>query len=153
MGQDAGTGNRQGTRQMVPLTDRILDHFPDPTVLLDGRRSVIYANGAARELLDITRVGQDLAMSLRHPRVLGAVDQVLGRGETRTVEVILPGNTTRNFEMYVAGVPPAPDIKGVGAVLPCSASLNPWKAPPAATRTPASGFLASCCARPSAWPC
>ncbi|MEQ9360438.1 MAG: hypothetical protein RLO05_01935, partial [Rhodospirillales bacterium] len=56
-------------------------------------------------------------MSLRHPRVLDAVDQVLGRSETRTVEVILPGNTTRNFEMYVAGVPPAPDIKGVGAVL------------------------------------
>jgi len=81
---------------MVPLTDRILDHFPDPTVLLDGRRSVIYANGAARELLDITRVGHDLAMSLRHPRVLDAVDQVLGRDETRTVEVILPGNTTRN---------------------------------------------------------
>jgi two-component system phosphate regulon sensor histidine kinase PhoR len=102
---------------MVPLTDRILDHFPDPTVLLDGRRSVIYANGAARELLDITRVGQDLAMSLRHPRVLDAVDQVLGRAETRTVEVILPGNTTRNFEMYVAGVPPAPDVKGIGAVL------------------------------------
>ncbi|MEP0338712.1 MAG: ATP-binding protein [Alphaproteobacteria bacterium] len=102
---------------MVPLTDRILDHFPDPTVLLDGRRSVIYANGAARELLDITRVGHDLAMSLRHPRVLDAVDQVLGRDETRTVEVILPGNTTRNFEMFVSGVPPAPDTKGVGAVL------------------------------------
>ena len=102
---------------MVPLTDRILDHFPDPTVLLDGRRSVIYANGAARELLDITRVGHDLAMSLRHPRVLDAVDQVLGRDESRTVEVILPGNTTRNFEMFVSGVPPAPDTKGVGAVL------------------------------------
>ena len=90
---------------MVPLTDRILDHFPDPTILLDGRRAVLYANGAARELLDITGVGQDLAMSLRHPRVLDAVDQTIGRNETRTVDVTLPGNTTRNFEMHVAGVP------------------------------------------------
>lgn len=89
---------------MVPLTDRILDHFPDPTILLDRRRAVLFANGAARELLDITRVGQDLTMSLRHPRVLDAVDQVLGRTETRTVEVILPGNTTRHFEMFVSGV-------------------------------------------------
>lgn len=107
---------------MVPLTDRILDHFPDPTILLDGRRAVLYANGAARELLDITGVGQDLAMSLRHPRVLDAVDQTIGRNETRTVDVTLPGNTTRNFEMHVAGVPkdadpPIEGRKSVGAVL------------------------------------
>ncbi len=106
-----------GHQTMVPLTDRILDHFPDPTILLDGRRAVVYANGAARDLLDISGVGQDLAMSLRHPRVLDAVDEVLGRNENRTVEVTLPGNTTRNFEMHVSGVPPAPDTKSIGAVL------------------------------------
>ena len=94
---------------MVPLTDRILDHLPDPTIVLDGRRSVLYANGPARELLDITGVNQDLAMSLRHPRVLDAVDQVMGKAETRTVDVTLPGNTRRNFEMHVAGVTPKKD--------------------------------------------
>ncbi|PIW25954.1 MAG: two-component sensor histidine kinase [Rhodospirillales bacterium CG15_BIG_FIL_POST_REV_8_21_14_020_66_15] len=102
---------------MVPLTDRILDHFPDPTILLDARRAVRFANAAARDLLDITRVGQDLAMSLRHPRVLEAVDQVLGRAETRAVDITLPGVTRRNFEMYVAGFLPAADANGIGAVL------------------------------------
>ena len=102
---------------MLSLTDRLLDYFPDPAILLDKKRTVLVANAAARDLLDITAVGQDLAMSLRHPRVLTAVDAVLGRDETRTVEFNLPGVTARSFEMHVAGVPRTADAGGVGAVL------------------------------------
>ncbi len=102
---------------MARLPDRLLDFFPDPTVLLDRRRTVVLANNAARDLLEITAAGQDLAMSLRHPRVLGAVDEVIGRDMSRTVEIVLPGVTTRNFEMHVAGVPPTDSSSTIGAVL------------------------------------
>jgi len=56
----------------------IYDSLPDPVIHLDEHRTVIYANIAARELLDCRAEGADLAMSIRHPVVLDAIDKFLG---------------------------------------------------------------------------
>lgn len=90
---------------MGDLTVQLFDFLPDPIILLDQERTVVVANIAARDQLDIKATGKDLAMCLRHPRVLEAVDAVLGKDVKQTVDVVLPGVTARNFEMHVAGVP------------------------------------------------
>jgi two-component system phosphate regulon sensor histidine kinase PhoR len=72
----------------------ILDGLPDPVLLINARRAVIAANQAARELSVGPMVGNDLAVALRHPAALEAVDAVLGGAAAREAEITLlaPGS-------------------------------------------------------------
>ena len=49
----------------MPAT--VLDGISDAVILLNEGRTVITANGAARDLLNERLEGRDLALSLRHP--------------------------------------------------------------------------------------
>jgi two-component system phosphate regulon sensor histidine kinase PhoR len=65
----------------------VLDHLPDPVILLGVRREVIFANRAAVELLQASYRNRDLAQSLRHPVVLEIADAVLGGAAERSAEI------------------------------------------------------------------
>ena len=64
----------------------VFDSLPDPLILLDKRRRVTFGNQAARQLLGNIAVGGDLALALRDPAVLEAVDGLLSDGTGRQAE-------------------------------------------------------------------
>lgn len=101
---------------MVPITGAILDAIPDPVLLLNRTRTVVDANRAARDLLDVDLVGHDLARSLRHPDALTAVDAVLTGEIKRSCEIAVPGAVARTFLAHAVRLAePAQD--GVQAIL------------------------------------
>ncbi len=79
----------------------VFDSLPDPLILLDARRRVTFGNQAARQLLGTIAVGADLAMALRDPAVLEAVDGVLADGVGRQAEFrsVLPSE--RHFAVRI----------------------------------------------------
>jgi two-component system phosphate regulon sensor histidine kinase PhoR len=86
--------------------ENILDRLPDPIVLLDSDRRVVRANEASVRLIGSSQVGGDLAMVLRHPLVLEAVDAVLsGQAVSREAEFMLPVPQARHFNARVARAP------------------------------------------------
>jgi two-component system phosphate regulon sensor histidine kinase PhoR len=100
---------------MIPRA--ILDSLPEPIMLLNGRRVVTDVNRAGRELFGAHMVGRDLAMAIRHPAVLDAVDAILAGIDSRTTEVTLPLGVPRSFQVHAAGIPAGADTGGVMAVL------------------------------------
>lgn len=81
----------------------LLDHLPDPVILVNRGREITAVNRMARETVGVGEVGRDLALTMRHPRVLAAVDAVL-TGATTTVseEITLAAPTPRTFTLHAA---------------------------------------------------
>lgn len=102
-----------------PVERRILDELPDPVILLDGSRHVVYANRTARGSFNIAETGRDLAVSLRHPAVLDAVDAALaGGGASDAVEFEVAAGVPIVFEVKVTAIPePADGGDGARAVV------------------------------------
>ncbi len=90
----------------MPVDRPIYDTFPDPVVLLDANRHVIYANRAARELLECRAEGGDLAMSIRHPAVLDAIDRLRAGATEHIAEVSFPVPVERTFELNALRIDP-----------------------------------------------
>jgi signal transduction histidine kinase len=95
----------------------ILESFPDPVVVVSRARVVVAANRAAREIVGLGYHGRDLALSLRHPEVLDAVDRVRDSGQPATVEVSFPGAVPRDFNLQVAAIPSGETSPGADIVL------------------------------------
>ncbi len=91
----------------------VVDSLDDPVLVLDLRRIVVRANGAAVTMLGGDPVGRDLAAVLRPPQVLAAVDAVLGGAGRRTIEFTRPVPVEQVFEARIKpfgdGVPSAPN--------------------------------------------
>lgn len=87
------------------LPQEVLEAFPDPVILLNAARSIVTANRPARDVLGVGRLGGDLALSLRHPDVLAAVDTVLAGVPSITEEIALPVPVPRTFTLHVARLP------------------------------------------------
>ena len=69
---------------MVNVNIEILDVFPDPVILVNRAREVVFANKSAENILGASYEGRDLALSFRHPAVLTAADDVLaGAGKSQ----------------------------------------------------------------------
>ena len=100
-----------------PVERRVLDELPDPVILLDGSRHVVYANRTARESFNITETGRDLAASLRHPAVLDAVDAALAGDASDAVEFEVAAGVPLVFEVKVAAIPGSDDGDGARAVV------------------------------------
>ena len=101
---------------MPVLSRTVLDCLPDGVVVLDRQRNVLIANRTARDLLGTVAEERDLALTIRHPDVLNAADQVLsGMVAERTTEVMLPVPVPRAFGIQaIAGEGPGDEV---GAVL------------------------------------
>jgi len=94
-------------RTVVPR--EVLEGFPDPVILLTAQRSIVAANRPARDVLGVGRLGGDLALSLRHPDVLAAVDTVSSGVPLISEEITLPVPVPRTFTLHVASLSDADD--------------------------------------------
>ena len=81
--------------------DAVLESLHDPLLLIDEQRRVAYANAAARALFGERLLQRDLAVSLRSPALLAAVDEALGGQQSRSVEISLPMPVERILEARV----------------------------------------------------
>jgi len=87
--------------RLTSIEGGLLERFPDPVVIVDSNRLVVAANKPARDLLPSNYFGRDLAMSLRHPNVLAAVDSAFSSGIDEDREITLPGAVPRMFDLRV----------------------------------------------------
>ncbi len=107
------------TRAGLSLSSResgILDSIPEPVVVVDRQRAVLAFNGAAAREIGVAYPGRALALSLRHPAALAAVEEVLAQGKPRTVEVTFRNPAPRTFSMVAAPLQPGGELTQ-GAVL------------------------------------
>ena len=91
------------------VAQAFLEAVPDPLIVLSDAREVIAVNAPAREVLGIGGLGRDLAMSLRHPEVLAAVDAIAAGALAMSAEITLPVPIARTFTLHAARVPLAAD--------------------------------------------
>jgi len=89
---------------MADARNEILDCLPDGVLLIDDFRVVRFANRVARELLETDPTDRDLALSVRHPDVLNAVDAVLGGAAEQTGEMTLASPVPRTFGVHAVTV-------------------------------------------------
>ena len=108
------------------LPRAILDAFPAPVFLLDGRRSVLDANRAAHEIFGLRIVGHDLAQSLRHPAALDAASTVLADSHAVHAQIVLQTPVTRHFELHAMPVTPDPhsEVRAAIVLLDVTASYQ-----------------------------
>ena len=97
----AGAARVQHAAHRLATIQAILEAAPNPLVLVDAERRVRLANQGARSLFGERMDDADLAFSLRHPTVIGAVDIVLGGGGSRTVEFTLTGPVECTYQALV----------------------------------------------------
>ncbi len=100
-----------------PAAAAVIEGFPDPVVLIDSQRRVLVANSAAREILNVSQFGRDLAHSVRHPAVLNTVDEVL-RGAARSDrEISLSSPVQRDFSVSATRLQSGGPLGDVAVVL------------------------------------
>lgn len=85
-------------------TTAILHALPDPVLLLDTEKRVVAANKAAKELLGAQIEGRSLAMAIRHPDVLDAVNEVLEGGARSQVRISMLATVRRSFDIQIASL-------------------------------------------------
>lgn len=91
---------------MVPI--EVLNCVPTAVLVVDGKRRIIHANQSALDLLGTAALGRDLALSLRHPNVLDAIDYVLAGNHEKSGEIVLPVPVSRSLAFRTERLPDAP---------------------------------------------
>jgi len=100
------------------FNSHLLKAFPDPVILLNRSREVVFANQAALEVLDAQYDGRDLALSFRVPDVLAAADAVINGEALREVDVSLSVPVPRNLKIRIVRfVDPAAEKDGAVALM------------------------------------
>jgi len=89
---------------MTPDSPAVLDILPNPLILVSGNRRITYANSAANALFETIVLDTDLAMTLRHPQVLDAVENALKERQSQSGEITLSGDVSRIFDLHVVPV-------------------------------------------------
>ncbi len=107
-------------------TATILQALPDPVLLIDGEKTIVTANDAAKNLLGAQIEGRSLALALRQPEVLDAVNDVLGGEERRSARISLLASVRRSFDIQVATLETAvqSDVKAVLIMHDMTAARN-----------------------------
>lgn len=102
------------------VPQEFLDQLPDPVIVLNARREITAVNRTATELFGIGPLGRDLALSLRHPEVLAAVETAAAGASPVTQEITLPAPVPRTFTLHAGllGSDPPPADAGPGDVEP-----------------------------------
>ncbi len=93
--------------------DQILHHLiealPDAVFLVDNKRVLVAANEAARGAFGAEIVGRDLALAVRHPDVLAAVERITDGGTATDGEISHGGAVTTTYKFSVSDFPAGPD--------------------------------------------
>lgn len=85
-----------------PSEAALLDGLPDPFLLLDGKRRVVVANKAAKRLFGRALDGGDIALHLRHPAALAAIEKAAESGAEAAAEFTLSGDAGQSFALRAA---------------------------------------------------
>jgi two-component system phosphate regulon sensor histidine kinase PhoR len=86
-------------QQAMPVPQEFLEQVPDPVIVLDAGREIVAVNRSAQQSFGIELPGRDLALSLRHPDVLAAVETVMAGLPSITQEITLPAPVPRTFTL------------------------------------------------------
>jgi len=112
-----GTGETEEVVTAPGLPEHLLDQLPDPVILLNDAREIVAINRHARDVLGIGATGRDLALSLRHPAVLAAVETVSSGVPSISEEITLPVPVPRTFTLHVGRLPGDAGTGTTGMVL------------------------------------
>ena len=82
----------------------ILKALPNPVLLIDSEKTIVTANDAAKNLLGAEIEGRTLALALRQPEVLDAVNDVLGGEYQRSARISLLTSVHRSFDIQVTTI-------------------------------------------------
>ncbi|MFO1145269.1 MAG: ATP-binding protein [Rhodospirillales bacterium] len=96
----ASVPSRPPPVEPTAVPQAFLDQLPDPVIVLDARREIVAVNRTAKEIFGIGLLGRDLALSLRHPEVLAAVETVTAGSSPVTQEITLPAPVPRTFTLH-----------------------------------------------------
>ncbi|HIP78420.1 MAG TPA: PAS domain-containing protein, partial [Kiloniellaceae bacterium] len=96
---------RNDLQDTMAMNAAVLAGLPDPLILVAENRRVLRLNPAAEALLGQDLAGRDLALGLRNPDLLAAVDAVLQGGEQEAVEFSIPGKVERSIAARVLRLP------------------------------------------------
>ncbi len=86
----------------TPLIAALIEAMPEPVLAVTGDGRVVAANRHAKGVLPALRVGGNLALALRDPDILDAVDRVFGSGQTEQVSWRDRVPVERAFDVTVA---------------------------------------------------
>ena len=86
-------------------SNAVIAALPDPLILINERREVVRQNAAAQALLGDHVLRRDLAVALRQPALLAAVDMVLAGGPGRMVEFDLGSPNERHLSARIDPLP------------------------------------------------
>ena len=95
-------------------SNAVISALPDPLLLINERREVVRQNAAAKALFSDHVLRRDLAVALRQPALLAAVDALLTGGPGRSVEFDLATPVERHM---IARIDPLPARTEDGVVL------------------------------------
>lgn len=86
----------------------ILDHLPNPVVMVNRHRVVTGFNRAAKGLFHNLETGRDLTRFIRDPILLDAFDDVANERQTmKHAEFVLASDAHRHFDVLTARLPAA----------------------------------------------
>ena len=85
-------------------TAAILQALPDPVLLIDSQKTIVTANEAAKNLMGVEIEGRSLALALRQPEVLDAVNDVLRGEDQQSARISLFMSVRRIFDIQVAAL-------------------------------------------------
>ena len=95
----------KNSSEVSDLNTHILEVFPDPVILLNKLREVIFRNQAAQDMLDIY-VDRNLELSFRDPIVLEATDAVLNGEKQREIELIISLPVIITLQVRIVAISP-----------------------------------------------
>ncbi|MEQ8357396.1 MAG: ATP-binding protein [Kiloniellaceae bacterium] len=98
---------RRDLEDTMAMNAAVLAGLPDPLILVAENRRVLRLNPAAEALLGFDLAERDLALAVRNPDLLAAVDAVLEDGEAQTVEFTIAGKVARSLAARVLRLPAA----------------------------------------------
>ena len=90
------------TPSSTPLIAALIEAMPEPVLAVTRDGRVVAANRHAKGVLPALRVGGNLALALRDPDILDAVDRVFGSGQTEQVSWRDRVPVERAFDVTVA---------------------------------------------------
>lgn len=102
---------------MTLISQEVFDRIPTAVIVVDSKRRILHANHAALELVGINAPGRDLALNLRHPRVLDGIDRILKGTPEAEGEFTLPVPVARSMAYRIERLPDAPLDDGSVATL------------------------------------
>ncbi len=82
----------------------IMQSLPVPVILVNRSREIVEYNEAAAPLLSAQPLNRDLALSLRHPKLLDAVDLVVAGSPMASGEFVIPAPFSQTFQFTVVSL-------------------------------------------------